>query len=425
MLSLKSAFMFQQRELQRKQGMNLLKPMLLVMGFGLYLNAVNAKPEESQKVPSSLKNCLFSLRVMNKISPLKEIEAFLEKTSELEETLKELLLEKGPHYYGDRDMSAFKVKELRELIAEYENLKKETEGFEQDREAALDLGLNPEEETAPRLIKIQKSFVLVNKSLINFLQHKAPEATLVELTVRNGNESTLAIRQLADHYIELVKKFGIRVSESIEDKISNKGSRVISKISLHIYDPRAWILLRAESGKHVFQMHYEKKFNPRYNSDVWVNVVPERPLEKVHFSEKEIQLEFAKSSGGGGQNANKVETAVIAKDPKTGISVKIESERSQAANKLCAIKKLKEKVQSAMSEQDLNFKQELRKANMNNLVRIYDLINDQIRDHLTESTHSADLFWGSETYQLENQENFNAYYLDRLLKGDDPTFDYF
>jgi protein subunit release factor A len=417
--------MFHPRDLQSKRGINLLKPMLFFVGFGLYLNTITAKPEGLQKVPTSLKNCLFSLRVINKISPLKEIDAFLEKTSELEEKLKELLSEKGPHYYGDRDMSAFKVKELRELIAEYEILKKETEGYEQDREAAIDLGLNPEEETASRLVKIQKSFVQVNKSLINFLQHKAPEATLVELTVRNGNESTLAIRQLADHYSELVKKFGIRVSESVEDKISNKGSRVISKISLHIYDPRAWILLRAESGKHVFQMPYEKRFNPRYNSDVWVNVVPERPLEKVHFSEKEIQLEFAKSSGGGGQNANKVETAVIAKDPKTGISVKIESERSQAANKLSAIKKLKEKIQYAMAEQDLNFKQELRKANMNNLVRIYDLINDQIRDHLTESTHPAYLFWCSEAYQIENQESFNAYYLDRLLKGDDPTLDYF
>lgn len=417
--------MLQKTKLQPKRGMNSLRVVLFFIGFGLSLNIANAKPEESQRTPSSLKNCLFSLRVVNKISPLKEIETFLEKTSELEAKLKELLLEKGPHYYGDRDMSAFKVKELRELIAEYENLKKETEGYEQDREASIELGLNPEEETASRIFKIQKSFIQITKSLINFLQHKAPEATLVELTVRNGNESTLAIRQLADHYCELVKKFGIRVSESVEDKISNKGSRVISKISLHIYDPRAWILLRAESGKHVFQMHYEKKFNPRYNSDVWVNVVPERPLEKVHFSEKEIQLEFAKSSGSGGQNANKVETAVIATDPKTGISIKIENERSQASNRMTAIKKLKEKVESAMSEQDFNFKQELRKSNMNNLVRIYDLINDQIRDHLTESTHPAELFWGSEIYQLENQENFNAYYLDRLLKGDDPTFDYF
>ena len=86
-------------------------------------------------------------------------------------------------------------------------------------------------------------------------------------------------------------------------------------------------------GKNTF-----RKFHKRSN---WFIGIFELEGE---FNEKDIQFQTARSQGSGGQNVNKVETAVRATYPKTGQSVFVQDSRSQLENKKLSIIRLKEKV---------------------------------------------------------------------------------
>jgi peptide chain release factor len=58
-------------------------------------------------------------------------------------------------------------------------------------------------------------------------------------------------------------------------------------------------------------------------------------LRKLQISETDLQESFARSSGPGGQNVNKVSTAVTLRHLPTGMSVTVQDSRSQAVNRFC------------------------------------------------------------------------------------------
>ncbi|MCX7749887.1 MAG: peptide chain release factor H [Clostridia bacterium] len=102
-------------------------------------------------------------------------------------------------------------------------------------------------------------------------------------------------------------------------------------------------------------------------SVLWVSKSPIRPnhrrknwfidikvfseTDKLSFSEKDVRIEAMRSSGPGGQNVNKVETAVRAVHLPTGLSVTASEERSQFMNKKLALARLSKLVE-ARNEKD-------------------------------------------------------------------------
>jgi len=99
----------------------------------------------------------------------------------------------------------------------------------------------------------------------------------------------------------------------------------------------SWLGSILWTGKSTF-----RKFHKR--SNWFIGIFELEGLEKIEFNEKEIQFQTARSQGSGGQNVNKVETAVRATYLKTRQSVFVQDSRSQLENKKLAIIRLKEKV---------------------------------------------------------------------------------
>lgn len=74
-------------------------------------------------------------------------------------------------------------------------------------------------------------------------------------------------------------------------------------------------------------------------------------MRKLEISETDLEESFARSSGPGGQNVNKVSTAVTLRHFPTGFSVTVQDSRSQAVNRKLARERLFDAIESAREEQ--------------------------------------------------------------------------
>lgn len=90
-------------------------------------------------------------------------------------------------------------------------------------------------------------------------------------------------------------------------------------------------------GKSTFRKLHKR-------SNWFIGVFELEGLKKIDFNEKEIQFQTTRSQGSGGQNVNKVNTAVRATHIPTGQSVFVKDSRSQLENKKLSIERLKAKV---------------------------------------------------------------------------------
>lgn len=76
-------------------------------------------------------------------------------------------------------------------------------------------------------------------------------------------------------------------------------------------------------------------------------------MRKLEVNETDLEESFARSSGPGGQNVNKVSTAVTLRHLTTGISVTVQDSRSQAVNRKLARERLLDAIESTRQEQQM------------------------------------------------------------------------
>ncbi|HEX4103986.1 MAG TPA: peptide chain release factor-like protein [Candidatus Paceibacterota bacterium] len=129
----------------------------------------------------------------------------------------------------------------------------------------------------------------------------------------------------------------------------------------------------------------------RHTSFALVEVIPDLPpLEesKLQIPEKDLKFEFYRSGGPGGQNVNKVETAVRVVHLPTGLAVSSQAQRSQAQNREYALKLLKAKIFQLMEKEKVQEIGNLRtkvKPEWGNQIRSYVLNPYQlVKDHRTD-----------------------------------------
>ncbi len=100
---------------------------------------------------------------------------------------------------------------------------------------------------------------------------------------------------------------------------------------------KTWLGSICWTGKSTFRKLHKR-------SNWFIGVFELEGLDKIQFDEKDIQFQTTRSQGSGGQNVNKVNTAVRATHIPTGQSVFVQDSRSQLENKKLSITRLKEKV---------------------------------------------------------------------------------
>jgi len=126
----------------------------------------------------------------------------------------------------------------------------------------------------------------------------------------------------------------------------------VRNATLHVAGPMAFGYLKSERGVHrLVRISPFDSSARRHTSFAAVDVVPEIEDEiDVALKESEVEVEFTRSGGPGGQNVNKVSTAVRMKHIPTGIVVLCQSERSQHKNRKVAEAILKAKLHELESQ---------------------------------------------------------------------------
>ena len=207
-----------------------------------------------------------------------------------------------------------------------------------------------------------------------------------------GEEAALFAKKLADMYRGYAAKKSWSFVVVDESPTSIGGYK---EASFEINGKGSYKTLRFETGVHRIQRVPETEKSGRvHTSTASVAILPIRKQTTLEVPPSDIEIEFSRAGGKGGQNVNKVETAVRLTHKPTGLVVRCTSERSQGRNREKAMGILLSKLERMKEEEEAKKysgerKSQIGTADRSEKIRTYNILQDRVTDHrIKENWHN-------------------------------------
>lgn len=287
-------------------------------------------------------------------------------------------------YEGDHRVS-FLVQEWKRLT----QAEKDSQELIEVDPAMKDLAEKEIEEIAAQKDTLMQQ---IEKIVGNPNEREWPNEVVLEVRAGvGGEEASLFAEELALMYLKYAEVQGWS-RRSLSESRSDLGGYKEAQFEIKGQD--CYRLLQYETGVHrVQRVPATEKQGRIHTSTATVAILPIYKRIKIEINPGDIEMETSRSGGAGGQNVNKVETAVRLIHKPTGIDVRCTSERSQVQNREKAMELLKSRLQQMHDEEEerkraSDRKQQVGTGDRSEKIRTYNFPQDRVTDHRIKESWS-------------------------------------
>ena len=295
---------------------------------------------------------------------------------------------------------------LKNIVAKYREYKKTIADIEDAKQILKDNTVDEDFKTLAKeevqqlggkknalLEEIQDILVMADEMGVNSVIMEIRAGT-------GGEEAALFARDLYNMYVKYAEGRKWKVEQLDFSTTERNGFR---EVIFSVKGPGVWSQLRYEAGGHRVQRIPETESQGRiHTSAATVAVLPEPEEVDVQIAPDDVVEHVSRAGGPGGQNVNKVSSAIKLEHIPTGITVSMRDEKSQHKNRAKAWRVLRSRIyeyyqSKKRAERDSQRKTMIGSGDRSQKIRTYNYPQNRLTDH---------------------RVNLSLYSLDKIMTGD-------